>query len=273
MDFNNKLQNAINDNNSLVCVGLDPDPFQGVSLKGQDSFFKFNKKIIDQTFDLVCAYKPNIAFYAAAGIKGLGDLKKTIDYIHKKYPQIPVLLDAKRGDVGHTSEMYVQEVFDFLQVDAVTVNPYLGEDSLEPFFKRKDKGIVVICRTSNPSAVDFQDAQVNGEPLYMQVARKVVAWDKKYNNLLMVVGATYPEEMKKVREITPEMTFLVPGVGEQGGDLEATLKNGLIALSLSSLRKRGSRTGLIISASRGIIYALDPRAAAQKLRNEINKYR
>lgn len=270
MTFEDKLNEAISLNNSLLCVGLDPNP---QDLKNYKDQFDFNKAIIDRTSDLVCCYKPQIAFYAASGIQGLQDLKKTIEYIHKKYPQIPVLLDAKRGDVGHSSEMYVQEVFDFLQVNAVTVNPYLGEDSLEPFFKRKDKGIVVICRTSNPSAVDFQDVQVNGEPLYMQVARKVVAWDKKYNNLLMVVGATYPEEMKKLREIAPEMTFLVPGVGEQGGDLEVTLKNGLIVPSLSSPRKRGSRTGLIISASRSIIYSSSPRSAAQKLKDEINKYR
>ena len=260
MNFQDKLDKAISKNNSLLCVGLDPD---FTKLKKGQSQFEFNKKIIDQTANLVCAFKPQIAFYAAAGLKGLEDLKKTITYIHENYQNVPVLLDAKRGDVGSTSEMYVKEVFAFLKADAVTINPYLGEDSLEPFLKRRDKGIVVLCRTSNPSATDFQDLKVDGELLFIKVARKILDWDKKYKNLLMVVGATYPNEMKKIREIAPQMTFLVPGVGSQSGDLENTLRNGL--------RKDG--TGLIISSSRGIIYAQDPKLAAQKLKDEINKFR
>ena len=261
MDFKDKLDKVISKSNSLLCIGLDPDStLKGDTFKDQ---FRFNKWIIDQTANLVCAFKPQIAFYAAAGLKGLEDLKKTIDYIHENFSQIPVILDAKRGDIGHTSEMYVKEVFDFLKADAVTINPYLGEDSLEPFLKRVDKGIVVLCRTSNPSAADFQDLKSDGDPLYIKVAEKVVDWDKKYRNLLMVVGATFPNEMKKIREVTPEMTFLVPGVGSQSGDLQNILKNGL--------RKDGR--GLIISASRSIIYAQDPKLAAQKLKDEINKYR
>ena len=260
MNFQDKLDKAVSKNNSLLCVGLDPD---FTKLKKGQSQFEFNKKIIDQTANLVCAFKPQIAFYAAAGLKGLEDLKKTITYIHENYQNVPVLLDAKRGDVGSTSEMYVKEVFAFLKADAVTINPYLGEDSLEPFLKRRDKGIVVLCRTSNPSATDFQDLKVDGELLFIKVARKILDWDKKYKNLLMVVGATYPNEMKKIREIAPQMTFLVPGVGSQSGDLENTLRNGL--------RKDG--TGLIISSSRGIIYAQDPKLAAQKLKDEINKFR
>ena len=260
MNFQDKLDKAVSKNNSLLCVGLDPDP---TKLKKGQSQFEFNKNIIDQTAGLVCCFKPQIAFYAAAGIEGLEDLGKTIEYIHENYQDVPVLLDAKRGDVGRTSEMYVKEVFDFLKADAVTVNPYLGKDSLEPFLKRRDKGIVVLCRTSNPSAVDFQDLKSDGETLYIKVAEKVVDWDKKYRNILMVVGATFPAEMKKVREIAPQMTFLVPGVGPQSGDLDNTLKNGL--------RKDGR--GLIISSSRGIIYAQDLKLAAQQLKDEINKYR
>ena len=260
MNFQDKLDKAVSKNNSLLCVGLDPD---FTKLKKGQSQFEFNKKIIDQTANLVCAFKPQIAFYAAAGLKGLEDLKKTITYIHENYQNVPVLLDAKRGDVGSTSEMYVKEVFAFLKADAVTINPYLGEDSLEPFLKRRDKGIVVLCRTSNPSATDFQDLKVDGELLFIKVARKVVDWDKKYKNLLIVVGATYPNEMKMIREIASKMTFLVPGVGSQSGDLENTLKNGL--------RKDGR--GLIISSSRDIIYAQDPKLAAQKLKDEINEYR
>ena len=196
-------------------------------------------------------------------MKGIEELEKTIKYIHENYQTVPVILDAKRGDVGHTSEMYAKEVFDVYGADAVTVNPYCGFDSIEPFFKRSDKGIVVLCRTSNPSAADFQDLKIDGEPLFIKVARKVVDWDKKYKNLLIVVGATYPNEMKMIREIASKMTFLVPGVGSQSGDLENTLKNGL--------RKDGR--GLIISSSRDIIYAQDPKLAAQKLKDEINKYR
>ena len=260
MNFQDKLDKAVFANNSLVCVGLDPDFSK---LKKGQSQFEFNKTIIDQTAGLVCAFKPQIAFYAAAGLKGLKDLKKTITYIHENYQNVPVILDAKRGDVGHTSEMYAKEVFDVYGSDAVTVSPYCGFDSIEPFFKRRDKGVIVLCRTSNPSAADLQDLKVDGKPLFIKVARKVVDWDKKYKNLLMVVGATYPNEMKKIREIASEMTFLVPGVGSQRGDLEHTLKNGL--------RKNG--TGLIISSSRGIIYAQDPKLAAQELKDEINKHR
>ena len=260
MNFQDKLDKAISKNNSLLCVGLDPD---FTKLKKGQGQFEFNKTINDQTAGLVCAFKPQIAFYAAAGLEGLDDLKKTIRYIHENYQNVPVILDAKRGDVGHTSEMYIKEVFDVYGADAVTVNPYCGFDSIEPFFKRSDKGIVVLCRTSNPSAVDFQSLIVDGEALYIKIAEKVASWDKKYKNLLMVVGSTYPNEMKKIRQIAPQMTFLVPGVGSQSGDLENTLKNGL--------RKDGR--GLIISSSRDIIYAQDPKLAAQKLKDEINKYR
>lgn len=257
MDFKTKLKKTISKNSSLLCVGLDPDP-----AKTKDQF-NFGKRIIDQTADLVCCYKPQVAFYAAVGTTGIENLKKTINYIHGKYKDVPVLLDAKRGDIGYTSEMYAKEVFDFLCVDAVTLNPYLGEDALRPFFQRKDKGSFVLCKTSNPSARDFQDLKIGDEPLYIKVAKKIVEWDKKYHNLFMVVGATYPDEMKQIRQIAPNMTFLVPGIGEQGGDLVRTLKNGL----------NPNGQGLIITSSRSIIYAQNPRAAAQKLRDEINKYR
>lgn len=257
MDFKTKLQKAIFKNNSLLCVGLDPDP-----AKTKDQF-DFGKRIIDQTIDLVCCYKPQVAFYGAAGTKGIENLQKTINYIHGKYKDIPVLLDAKRGDIGSTSEMYAKEAFDFLSADAVTLNPYLGEDALAPFFQRKNKGSFVLCKTSNPSARDFQDLKINNEPIYIKVAKKVVEWDKKYHNLFMVVAATYPNELKQIRQIAPNMTFLVPGIGKQGGDLEEALKNGL----------NQSSQGLIITSSRNIIYALNPRNAALKLRDEINKYR
>lgn len=264
MKFQDKLKKIVKKNNSLLCVGLDPDPFKGDSLKGGlDSLFKFNKRVIDQTYDLVCAYKPNIAFYAAHGIEGLSQLKNTIDYIKSNHKEIPIILDAKRGDVGHTNEMYVKEVFDIFVVDAVTVNPYLGFDSLKPFFEKKDKGIIVICRTSNPGASDFQSLEINGSPLYIQIANKVIEWNKRYHNLLMVIGATWPEELKKIRGVTPDMVFLIPGIGGQKGDLEKTLKYGL----------RKDNKGLIINASRSIIYSQNPRKEAQNLKDEINRYR
>ena len=241
-------------------MGLDPDPSK---LKKGQSQFEFNKKIIDQTANLVCAFKPQIAFYAAAGLKGLEDLKKTITYIHENYQNVPVILDAKRGDVGHTSEMYVKEVFDFYAADAATLNPYCGFDSLEPFFKKSDRGIFVICRTSNSSAGDFQDLMIGNESLYVKVAKQIRSWSEKYPNVFLEIGATWPDEIGVLRKLTKNMLFLIAGIGAQGGNLQNTLKNGL--------RKDGR--GLIISASRSIIYAQDSKLAAQKLKDEINKYR
>lgn len=241
-------------------MGLDPDP---ENLQGANDQFEFNKKIIDETFDLVCCYKPQIAFYGAAGIKGFEDLKKTIDYIHENHEDIPVLLDGKRADVGHTSEMYTKEVFDFYNADAVTVIPYCGFDSLEPFFKREDRGVFVICRTSNAGAADIQDLEVDTEPLYIKVAEKIVEWNKKYPNVYLEIGATWPDEIGTLRKLAPEMPFLIAGIGAQGGDLEGTLKNGLTA----------DKKDLIISSSRGIIYAQSPKVAAKNLRDEINRYR
>lgn len=251
MNFLQKLDISIKKNNSLLCVGLD------------NCDFEFNKKIIDQTHDLVCAYKPQVAFYEAAGIEGLKSLKKTVDYLKKHHPTIPVICDAKRGDIASTMEQYAASLFDYYGFDAATVNPYLGFDSLEPFLKRKDKGIIILCRTSNKSASDFQDLLVNGEPLYIKVAKKVVEWSKKYKNCLLVVGATWPEELKKIRKIAKDMFFLIPGIGAQGGDLRKTLEYGLIK----------QNSGLIIHVSRSILYATSPRKEAKKLRNEINRYR
>ncbi len=260
MDFTSKLKKAIAKNNSLLCVGLDPDP---QNLNGAKSQFEFNKKIIDRTASYVCCYKPQIAFYAAAGLDGLQNLQKTIDYLHTNYSDIPVLLDAKRGDVGHTSQMYAKEVFDVFKADAATVIPYCGFDSLEPFFNYQDRGVFVICRTSNPGAADFQDLKVGATPFYLKIAEKIVEWSKKYQNIQLEIGATWPGEIGKIRKISPELIFLVAGIGAQGGDLEGTLSNGLTK----------DKKGLIISSSRGIIYAQDPRKAAQNLKDEINKYR
>jgi orotidine-5'-phosphate decarboxylase len=272
MSFKKKLEKAVRKNDSLVCVGLDTDSkkIPETVARKSDPIFKFNKAIIDSTADLVCAYKPQIAFYAAEGEQGLSALKKTVNYLNKNYPWIPIICDAKRGDIGNTAAKYTEEIFDWFGFDAATVNPYLGFDSIKPFLERKDKGIIILCRTSNPGASDFQDLKIKGKPLYQKVAEKVTKWDKKFSNCLMVVGATWPSQLAQIRKIAPDIPLLVPGIGAQGGDVEAVVKNGQ--------DKRG--TGLIINSSRGIIYASnDPdfakaaRGEAQKLRNEINRYR
>lgn len=260
MKFQDKLGKIQQKNNSLVCVGLDPDPEK---FETSQSIFDFNKTVIDSTSRYVCAYKPQIAFYSARGPKGLTDLKKTIDYLKEKYPEIVVILDAKRGDVPNTSEMYVKELFDVYNPDSATVNPYLGFDSLEPFFKRLDKGIFVICRTSNPGASEVQDLLINNEPLYLKVAQRVLKWSETYDNVMLEIGATWPGEIGVLRKIAPDMVFLVAGIGAQGGDLEKSVKNGL----------RADKKGLIINSSRGIIYAKEPQEAAKKLMDEINNYR
>lgn len=265
MKFLQRLNNIIKKNNSLLCIGLDPDleKIPKNFLKKKDSIFEFNKSIINATADIVCCYKPQFAFHASNGIRGIKALIQTIAYVHLKYPQIPVLLDAKRGDIGSTAIQYAREVFDIYSADAITVNSFLGLDSLEPFLEREDKGIVILTRTSNSGASDFQDLMINKTPLYMKIAKKVVAWNKIYKNCLMVVGATWPEQLQKIREIAPEMFFLVPGIGAQGGDLKKTLKAGL----------RKDKSGLIISSSREIIFSDNPRKEALRLKNEINKYR
>lgn len=272
MHFQEKLNKLITKNNSILSIGLDSDqdkiPKHLLSL--EDPLFVFNKAIIDATHDLVCAYKPNIAFYEAYGEKGHKNLKKTTEYLQAKYPEIPIILDAKRGDIGSTAKMYAKTVFDYWMADAVTVNPYLGLDSLEPFLKYEDKGIIILCRTSNPNASDFQDLMINNIPLYIYVAKKAVEWNKKYNNCILVVGSTWPEQLKKIRKIAPEMFFLVPGIGTQGGDLKKTLEYGLTK----------TRSGLIINSSSAIIYASSEKDFAQKaretamtLKNQINKGR
>lgn len=242
MSFISKLA-AKWDENKFLCVGLD---------KGD---FEFDRNIIDATFDLVCAYKPQSAFYEAGKP---ADLKRTIDYIRQKDPSIPIILDAKRGDIGNTNEAYVKAIFDDLKIDAVTVHPYLGKESLEPFLKRTDRGIIVLVKTSNPGAGEFQNLKSDGKPLYQIVAEHVKEWNTS-NNCAVVVGSTYPEELKIVREIIGDMPILVPGIGAQGGDLEATIKNGLDS----------KKQGLIISSSRAIIFADDPRASALKMHQDI----
>jgi orotidine-5'-phosphate decarboxylase len=253
---------------SLVCVGLDPDPAKlPADLANSPApLFAFNRRIVDATHDIAAAYKPQIAFYSALGAEA--ELKSSIDYIRERAPQALIILDAKRNDIGNTAQAYAAEAFDRYGADAVTVNPYMGEDSVRPFLARPDRGAILLCRTSNPGARDFQDLQSGGLPLYRWVARLAAQKWNSNRNLMLVVGATYPAEMADLRSAHPDISFLVPGIGAQGGDLAATLAAGLNA--------RGA--GLLINSSRGIIYAggggADSiRAAALDLRSAIESRR
>lgn len=264
--FSERLAQAVALSQSLLCVGLDPDPAKlPPDLKGaKEAFFAFNRRIVEATADLAAAFKPQIAFYAAAGAEV--ELAKSITFIREKAPHALVILDAKRNDIGNTAEAYAREAFERYQADAVTVNPYMGEDSVRPFLKDPSFGAVLLCRTSNPGARDFQDLMIEGLPLYRRVAERAAnAWNQ-HKNLMLVVGATVPAEMAELRRAHPTMPFLVPGIGAQGGDLQATLDAGLTV----------DGEGLLISASRSIIYAGDAaaiRRAAQELHGAINAHR
>ena len=263
-----KFKSAVIKNNSVVCVGLDADVSK---LPVGTDQVRFNKAIIDATHDLVCAYKPNSAFFEALGDEGVRNLKQTCDYINEKYPEIPIILDAKRADIGNTNQGYVDFAFDYLGVDAITVQPYMGGEAVQPFLDRVDKGIIVLCRTSNDGSAEFQDLKVDGTPLYKIVAKNVSSNWNKNNNCMLVVGATYPEEIAEVRAIVgDDMWFLIPGVGAQGGDVEKTVKSA----------KNSEGIGMIINSSRGIIFASSgadyaevAHAKTVELRDEINKYR
>ena len=273
MTFLEKLDEAVNKNNSLLCLGLDPDMDKLPT--GFDNavapYFEFNKSIIDATADLVCAYKPNTAFYEARGVAGIEELKHTCDYIHQQYPHIPIILDFKRGDIGNTNEQYAKFAFEYLGADAVTVHPWSGREGMQAFLDYKDKGIIIWCKGSNPGSGEFQDLEVNDKKLYMQVAENVANDWNANNNCLLVVGATYPQELAEVRTIVgDEMVILLPGVGAQGGDTAAAVKAGL--------NSRGR--GLIVSTSRAVLYASGSddfakvaQGAALQLRDEINNYR
>ena len=265
MTFQQKLKKIIEKNNSLVCVGLDPvlEKLPKEFLKRQYPFFSFNTFIIDSTHDLVCCYKPNTAFYEALGAQGIGELKKTCDYLRKKYPEIPILLDAKRGDIGNTNTGYTKFAFDYVGADGITLHPYLGKDSLEPFLQQKDKGLFILCHTTNAGAGEIQDIQVSGKPLYKIIAQKVIHEWNTHNNCMLVLGAAYPQQLAQIRKMAGEMTFLVPGIGSQGGDIQKVVQAGLNSQNM----------GLLINSSRGIIFAKNPRENAEKLRSEINQYR
>jgi len=261
--FLEKLLDISRSNNSLLCVGLDPDP-QKIPVK---DVFEFNRAIIDATADLVCAYKPNLAFYEAMGIRGLQILKKTLAAIPGN---IPVIGDAKRGDIGNTAAAYAKALFEYYKFDAVTVSPYLGYDSIEPFLNYRHGGVFVLCRTSNRSASDFQDLVDNfGMKFYQSVALKAGQWNKD-GNIGLVVGATYPEELKEVRKMCPEMPLLIPGIGAQGGDLEFSVKYGTDTRGEKAIIVAARQ---VLYASRGLDYARAARKVARELRESINRAR
>ncbi len=260
MKFLEKLDTACQKNNSLVCVGLDVDmaKIPQEKLNNEDPLFNFLKGVVDSTADLVCAYKPNSAFFESLGTYGWETLQKIIEYVPK---DIPVILDAKRGDIGNTARAYAKAAFEFFKADSITVNPLMGFDSLEPFLEYKDKGVFILCLTSNPGSKDFQTSNEEN-PLYLQIARKVKLWNR-FNNCGVVVGATKPEELKTVRGILDDAPILIPGVGAQGGDLKASVQAGM--------NHKGLRA--IINVSRSVLYASSPRQEAQKIRDDINQFR
>ncbi|MFH1651092.1 MAG: orotidine-5'-phosphate decarboxylase [Chloroflexota bacterium] len=266
MNFLEKLKQATRQNHSFLCVGLDPDPAR---LPENVSVLDFNRAIIDATHDLVCAYKPNFAFYEALGTEGLETLKKTVAHVPES---VPVIGDAKRADIGNTARAYAKAIFDYFGCAAATVNPYLGFDALEPFIEYHDRGIYVLCRTSNAGAADFQSllCAVEGEslPLYEAVARKVQSWNA-HGNLGLVVGATYPEELRQLRQDHPDLPLLIPGIGAQGGDLALTVRDGVAPPGQPAIINASRQ---IIFASQGRDFAEAARRAARELRDRINEH-
>lgn len=257
MGFWSKLEESIARRDSLLCVGLDPHP-DGLPERYR-SVAHFMRDIVSQTADYACVFKPNIAFFEALGQPGWDALRETLAAI----PQdIPVILDAKRNDISSTAAAYARAVYDELGADAVTINPYLGSDGVEPFLAYRERGVFLLCKTSNPGAGEIQDWAQYGTPLYMRVAELAGQWAQG-REIGLVMGATYPESMAQIRAAWPNTWFLVPGVGAQGGDLDAALRAGL----------RPDGRGLVINSSRGIIYADDPRRAALETRDAINRAR
>ncbi len=271
MKFTQKLAAAWEKNNSLLCIGLDPDTTRlPAHLQQQaDGIFVFCKAIIDATHDLACAFKPQIAYFAALGAED--QLQAVCDYVRTTYPHLPIVLDAKRGDIGATAQQYAREAFERYGADAVTVNPYMGFDSVQPYLAWQEKGVIVLCRTSNPGGSDLQFLQVEGRPLYQHVADLVANQWNRNGQCALVVGATFAQELAQVRSIVGDMPLLVPGIGAQGGDIAASVRAGRTA----------NGTGMMINSSRAILFAAKEgedfataaRQAALVTRDEINRYR
>ena len=273
MSFYQRLDSAWTRSGSMLCVGLDPDVARfPQTLRGDvNNIEKFCKEIVDATGDLVCAFKPQIAYFAAVGAEK--QLENICEYIRARFPDVVLILDAKRGDIGDTAALYAREAFERYGADAVTVNPYLGTDSLEPFLSTPGKGTIVLCRTSNAGSSEFQSLQVSGEALYLRVARTAAETWSKIGECALVVGATYPAELAQVRSIVGTMPILVPGIGAQGGDVDAVIRAGASTpdsstASQSTGTSATSRRGLVINSSRAILYASDGAdfaAAARKV--------
>ncbi len=260
-----KLEDAIKTSRSLLCVGLDPE-FAALPQRFQsekDPLFNFCRFIIEATAEYACAFKPNTAFFEAHGAHGWEQLAMLFAFLREQYPRHFTICDAKRGDIGSTNKGYVRAVFDELGADAITLHPYLGREALAPFLDREDKASIILCRTSNPGSGELQNLSSDGKPLWQHVAERVNTDWNAHGNCMMVVGATYPEEMRRIREIAPGMSFLVPGIGAQGGDIEATIHAGM----------RLDGGGLILSSSRAILYSDDPARAAGETRDAINRAR
>ncbi len=270
--FIDKLAAAWTANDSLLCVGLDPDMEKlPEHLQWEpDAIYNFCKEIIDATAGLACAFKPQIAYFAA--LRAEEQLEAICGYLREHYPHIPIVLDAKRGDIGATAEQYAREAFERYRADAVTVNPYMGFDSVAPYLEWKERGVIVLCRTSNPGGSDLQFLDVGGVPLYQHVARLVAEKWNTNGQCGLVVGATFPKELEQVRQIVGDMPLLVPGIGAQGGDIPATVAAGRTAAG----------TGMMINSSRAILYARPAagedfaqaaRRVAQETRDAINRAR
>jgi orotidine-5'-phosphate decarboxylase len=263
-NFNNLLENRWSKGHFL-CVGLDADygklPQSVKTTSVADSLFHFNKEIIEATAEYCCAFKPNSAFYEGYGLEGLKALMDTNGYIREHYPEIPIILDAKRADIGSTNQGYVKAAFEVFLAHAITVHPYLGQEALQPFLENKEHGVIVLCHTSNPGAGEFQELKSGGQELYKIVASRVSQNWNFNKNCGLVVGATYPEQLAVIRQIAPELPLLIPGIGAQGGDLAQTVTNGL----------NSQGTGIIINSSRNIIYASRNSDFGQAARDEAFK--
>ena len=250
---------------SLLCLGLDsrperiPQRFQ----QQEDPLFAFNRYILRATQPWICAVKPNMAFYEAQGERGLRALRRTLDWLRERHPDLLTICDAKRGDIGSTSAAYARAIFDELGFDAVTLNPWLGRDALLPFLERSDRACIILCRSSNPGAGEFQDLHSGGRPLWQHVALAVRERWNAAGNCMLVMGATRPQELAQARQLVGDLPILVPGIGAQGGEVAATLRAGLDS--------QGG--GLLLNAARSILHAADPGATARTLRDEINRER
>ena len=270
MKFTDKLAARWREDNTLLCIGLDPDPsrFPAAVRDRDDAIFEFCRTIVDATADLACAFKPQIAYFASC--RAEDQLEALIAHLRAQHPRVPVILDAKRGDIGSTAEHYAREAYERYGADAVTLSPYMGSDSIEPYLAYPDRGAFLLCRTSNPGGEDLQMLESGGRPLYEHVAELAAGSWNSHGQLGLVVGATYPAELATVRRLAPELPLLVPGIGAQGGDVAASVQAGQTAAG----------AGMVINSSRAILYAghdedyaAAARAVALRTRDEINRYR